>query len=176
MRSPRTFPGGAPFPRAALQVLAAAYVAFVLAVTLLPIQWSSELSRWPDNRHPQLVPVAPVVADVLGGQHRLLSIAQVGGNLLLFLPAGLLLPLVVGWLDRGSRVVLAALGSSAAIELYQLRMPGIRRADVNDVLANTLGAALGWLALRMVERWLAAGGRPTLRRLARPDQAERIPP
>jgi glycopeptide antibiotics resistance protein len=176
MRSPRTFPGGAPFPRAALQVLAAAYVAFVLAVTLLPIQWSSELARWPDNRRAQLVPVAPVVTGVLSDQHRLLSIAQVGGNLLLFLPAGLLLPLVVGWLDRGSRVVLAALGGSVAIELYQLRMPGIRRADVNDVLANTLGAALGWLALRMVDRWLAAGGRPTLRRLARPDQAERIPP
>jgi glycopeptide antibiotics resistance protein len=175
MRSPRTFPGGAPFLRSALQVLTAAYVAFVLAVTLLPIQWSSELARWPDNRRAQLVPVAPVVANISSGPHRLLAIAQVGGNLLLFLPAGFLLPLVVGWLDRGSRVVLAALGSSVAIELYQLRMPGIRRADVDDVLANTLGAALGWLALRMVERWLAAGGRPTLRRLAHPDQPERIP-
>jgi len=176
MRSSRTSPGGAPFPRAALQVLAAAYVALVLAVTLLPIRWSSELARWPDHRRAQLVPVAPVVTDVLSDQHRLLSIAQVGGNLLLYLPAGFLLPLVVGWLNRGSRVVLTALGSSVAIELYQLRMPGIRRADVNDVLANTLGAALGWLALRMVERWLAASGRPTLGRLAHPDQAERMPP
>jgi glycopeptide antibiotics resistance protein len=175
VRSPRTFPGGGPFLPAALQVLTAAYVAFVLAMTLLPIQWSHELARWPDNRYAQLVPFAPVVASILSDQHRLTTIAQVGGNLLLFLPAGFLLPLVVGWLDRGRRVVLAACGSSVAIELYQLRMPGIRRTDVNDVLANTIGAALGWLALRMVERWLAAGGRPTLRRLAHPDHAERTP-
>jgi glycopeptide antibiotics resistance protein len=175
VRSPRTFPGGEPFLPAAFQVLSAAYVAFVLAVTLLPIQWSQELARWPDNRHAQLVPIAPAVADILSDQHRLLTIAQVGGNLLLFLPAGFLLPLVVSWLDRGRRVVLAACGSSVAIELYQLRMPGIRRTDVDDVLANTVGAALGWLALRMVERWLAAGGRPTLHQLAHPDHAERIP-
>ncbi len=161
---------------AALQVLAVAYVAFVLAMTLLPIQWSHELSRWPDHRRAQLVPLAPVVSTILTDQHRLTTIAEVGGNVLLFLPAGCLLPLVARWLDRGGRVVLAACCSSVAIELYQLRMPGIRRADVNDVLANTLGAALGWLALRMVERLLAARGRPTLHQLARPDQVERIAP
>jgi glycopeptide antibiotics resistance protein len=176
MRPPRTFPGGAPLLPAALQVLAAAYVALVLAVTLLPIQWSHELAHWPDNRHTQLVPLAPVVANLASDQHRLLTVAQVGGNLLLFLPLGLLLPLVAGWLDRAGRVLLAACGSSVAIELYQLRMPGIRRSDVNDVLANTIGAALGWLALRMVERRLTASGRPTLHQLAHPDQVERISP
>jgi glycopeptide antibiotics resistance protein len=81
-----------------------------------------------------------------------------------------------GALPAGDPLVLAACCRSVAIELYQLRMPGIRRADVNDVLANTLGAALGWLALRMVERLLAARGRPTLHQLARPDQVERIAP
>jgi glycopeptide antibiotics resistance protein len=160
---------------AALQVLAVAYVAFVLAVTLLPIQWSHELLRWPDNRRAQLVPVAPVVSIMLTDQHRLTTLAQVGGNVLLFLPAGCLLPLVVPWLDRGRRVVLVACCSSVAVELCQLRMPGIRRADVNDVLANALGAALGWVALRMAERWLGATGRPTLHELARPDDVERIP-
>lgn len=175
LRSPRTLPDGEALVPAVLQVVAVAYVAFVLAVTLLPIEWSRELSRWPGNRRAQLVPVAPIVSRLLTDQHPLTTIAEVGGNVLMFLPIGCLLPLVVRWLDGGRRVVLVACCTSVAIELYQLRMPGIRRADVNDVLANTLGAALGWLLLGLVERWRAGTGRPTLRKLARPDHAERIP-
>jgi len=158
-----------------LQVLSVAYVVFFLAVTLLPIEWSHELSRWPGNRRAQLVLVEPVVSAVLSDEHPLTAVAEVGGNVLMFVPFGCLLPLVLGSLDRGRRVVLVACCTSVLIELYQLRMPGIRRADVNDVLANTLGAALGWLALALVERWLARTGRPTLRQLARPDHAKRTP-
>jgi len=155
-----------------LQVLSVAYVAFFLAMTLLPIEWSHELSRWPGNRGAQLVPVEPVASAILV-DHRLTAVAEAGGNVLMFVPFGCLLPLVLGPLDRGRRVALAACCTSVLIELYQLRMPGVRRADVNDVLANTLGAALGWAALGLVERWLARTHRPTLRQLARPDHAKR---
>ena len=43
-------------------------------------------------------------------------------------------------------------GQSVAIELSQVAFPGVRRADVNDVLMNTLGAALGFLAYRLAAR------------------------
>ena len=38
----------------------------------------------------------------------------------------------------------------AAIEWSQVAFPVVRRPDVNDVLMNTLGAALGFLAYRLV--------------------------
>src|SRR4029450_11922118 len=47
------------------------------------------------------------------------------------------------------------------IELAQVAFPGVRRADVNDGLMNTLGAALGFLAWRLVAR------RPAYRGLRR---------
>jgi VanZ family protein len=53
-------------------------------------------------------------------------------------------------------VVLAALTLGAmisfGIELAQVPMSGIHRADVNDVIPNTLGSGLGWLALRLGQR------------------------
>jgi glycopeptide antibiotics resistance protein len=41
---------------------------------------------------------------------------------------------------------------SLAIALSQVAFPGVRRADVNDVLMNTLGTALGFLAWRLAAR------------------------
>ena len=61
--------------------------------------------------------------------------------------------------DRWWRTVGAGFALSAAIELSQVAFPGIRRPDVNDVLMNTLGAALGFLAYRLVAR--ASWSRPT---------------
>lgn len=79
---------------------------------------------------------------------------MLGGNVALFLPLGLLLPL--GW--RGWKVgkaALVGLGASVSIELLQLALSGAGRAfDVQDILANVLGAALGgWLAGRLPWRW-----------------------
>lgn len=67
------------------------------------------------------------------------------GNVLLFLPLGVLLPLVWGRL-RFWQGMLIAIALSASIELLQyLSRPwgGTRSADVNDVILNSLGACLG---------------------------------
>lgn len=79
---------------------------------------------------------------------------MLGGNVALFFPLGLLLPL--GW--RGWKVgkaALVGLGASVSIELLQLALSGAGRAfDVQDILANVLGAALGgWLAGRLPWCW-----------------------
>jgi glycopeptide antibiotics resistance protein len=59
-------------------------------------------------------------------------------------------------MDRWWRTVGAGFALSAAIELTQLAFPGLRRPDVNDVLMNTLGAALGFAAYRLAARLRAA--------------------
>jgi glycopeptide antibiotics resistance protein len=83
-------------------------------------------------------------------------IRQMVGNLLLLLPVGLLGPVALPWLDRWWRVLLAAFSLSLAIELAQLWIPD-RAADVDDLLLNVVGAALGYAILSVVR---LATGRP----------------
>jgi glycopeptide antibiotics resistance protein len=81
---------------------------------------------------------------------------QMVGNLLLLMPVGLLGPVVLPWLDGWRRVLLAAFALSMAIELAQLWIPD-RAADIDDVLLNVLGAALGYAILSVLR---LATGRP----------------
>lgn len=73
------------------------------------------------------------------------------GNILAFVPLGILLPMAVR--SRWSLVLLAitALGLSVAIELGQLAVSvwlgyAYRSTDVDDVILNVLGALVGYVA------------------------------
>jgi glycopeptide antibiotics resistance protein len=76
-------------------------------------------------------------------------IRQMVGNLLLLLPVGLLGPVALPWLDRWWRVLLAAFALCLAIELAQLWIPD-RAFDVDDLLLNVAGGALGYAILTLV--------------------------
>jgi len=74
-------------------------------------------------------------------------------NVLMFVPFGVLVPLI--WRTAGSylRIGLWALAASAAIEATQFVLDvtlGTHRAvDVNDLIANTAGGLLGLVAARL---------------------------
>jgi glycopeptide antibiotics resistance protein len=86
------------------------------------------------------------VAIYLGNLDSPFWVGQMVGNLLLLLPVGLLGPIVLPWMDRWRRVLVASLALSTAIELAQLGIPD-RSADVDDVLLNVAGAILGYAVL-----------------------------
>jgi glycopeptide antibiotics resistance protein len=136
----------------AARAAAALYAAVLAVVTLAPIRWRSDLARYRDNWRPQLVPVWNLVGNLRDGHRFLPTLAGAAGNVALFLPLGFLLPLLAPRLDRAWRTVGVGFALSSAIELSQVAFPGVRRADVNDVLANTLGTALGFLAWRLAAR------------------------
>ena len=76
-------------------------------------------------------------------------------NIIMTVPLGVLLPLLIP--IRGVRqVTMVGLGFSAAIEVVQLCtnvfLSSGDLADVNDLLANTLGAVAGFLFLRRLTR------------------------
>ena len=139
-------------PASVARTAAVLYGAVLAVVTLAPIRWRSDLGRYRDNWRPQLVPVWNLVVNLRDGDRVLATLAGAAGNVALFLPLGFLLPLLAPRLDRLWRTVGAGLALSAAIELSQVAFPGVRRADVNDVLLNTLGTALGFLAYRLAVR------------------------
>jgi glycopeptide antibiotics resistance protein len=128
---------------------ALAYVVVLAVVTLLPVHWTLGLSRAPRNYEPQLVPFGGIRGDFHNSPVE--ALAELVGNVLLFAPFGFLLPLLVPAMRRWGRVLAAGAAVSLAIELYQLAWPGVRKASVNDVWTNALGALLGFATLRLTE-------------------------
>lgn len=121
--------------------------------TILPVPDSATMSCPDGGVRPQLVPFASLAdVHVLTNGLRDPGLFQLVANIALFVPFGML----VRHLVRPRRpiwVVVAALGTSLLIELTQLTgVWGIypcayRIFDVDDLITNTAGAAIGvWLA------------------------------
>ncbi|APS23295.1 membrane protein [Streptomyces sp. Tue 6075] len=72
---------------------------------------------------------------------------QAGGNVLLGVPFGLLLPFLVPRRLRMIRTVLLAAVVMAVVELIQGALVQGRAFDIDDVILNTTGALLGYFVL-----------------------------
>lgn len=75
--------------------------------------------------------------------HRRDLLLNVLGNAALFVPSGIVLPVVFPRLDRLGKVLLAGAGLSLAIELLQLPF-SVRSTDVDDLIQNCAGLILGY--------------------------------
>ncbi|NDI50491.1 VanZ family protein [Goekera deserti] len=117
--------------RTCVRVLLAGAVATVLVMTLVAG------SAWGAGSY-NLVPGTTIAAQ-LASSNGSLALGNLAGNVLVFVPIGLLG--VLGTRCRPGTVVAAGGGLSVAIELSQY-VTG-RSADVDDVLLNTLGTAVG---------------------------------
>ena len=75
------------------------------------------------------------------------------GNIALFLPLGILLPLASARYRSLKRTLFLAVCFSVAIEMVQFFawfIGNTRAADIDDVLLNTMGACLGFLVYRLL--------------------------
>ncbi|MFI5959341.1 VanZ family protein [Cryptosporangium sp. NPDC051539] len=139
------------WPRVLVVVAFCAYGAAVLAATLLPIQLGKPGYpvpwRW-------LVNLSPLI------DAEWYDVVQ---NVVLFVPLGVLLPLVAR-VDSVRRILLAGFLASLTIELLQfvsdLTIRAGHAVDINDLLANVLGAPVGYGLFRGALRL------PALARLA----------
>lgn len=80
---------------------------------------------------------------------------QVGGNVLLGVPFGVLLPVLLPRTWRLLRVMMLTVLVMALVELAQGAMITGRAFDVDDVIMNTTGALIGYLLLgrRLGRAW-----------------------
>ncbi|MDX6313556.1 MAG: hypothetical protein QOF44_3020 [Streptomyces sp.] len=79
------------------------------------------------------------------------ALRQVGGNLLLGVPFGVLLPVVAPKARGVLRVLLTTAVVMLLVELVQGAIVTGRAFDIDDVILNTTGALLGYVVLG---RWL----------------------
>ncbi|WP_106816278.1 VanZ family protein [Microbacterium timonense] len=132
-----------------------AYGVAVGLVLLLPISYSGIVNR-----------IGDALRDGLGIDWFGSGWIEFGANILMFVPLGFLLTLMFRHPWYG---VALAIALSAAAELAQIVIPS-RQPTLRDILANTLGAAVGggvaWLIVlrterRAARRATASGGPPT---------------
>ena len=139
--------------RETMQIVFILYLVVVAAATIVPIQPGAtsgvgSLSFVPGRstlacyRQMKGTPVELVICNM-----------QVLGNVLFFVPMGLLLPLVWPRSFSARAVAGSALFVSVTIEVIQYlqRFMGMQRsADVDDVILNVVGALIGYLLIKIV--------------------------
>jgi glycopeptide antibiotics resistance protein len=134
-------PGFSPV-RHLLGYLFCAYAAMVLLVVFF---WQPGLT----NRLLNLYPFMDIVGAYAGGGSMLSS--QFMLNIAMFLPFGLFLPFVFPTrFNRAYKVRLIALFATLAIEILQYFLG--RAADIDDVIANTLGGIAGFAVYVLLQR------------------------
>ena len=140
-----------------LTVMFVVYLLLVALVTVIPKQ----ISRLRDEHaeHINLVPLGYSFTCFMldEAQHPHVSrfcLRNTLGNIALFLPFGILLPLFSDRFNSMKRIMLLAGALSLSIETIQFfsRFIGSPRAvDIDDVILNTLGACLGLVAYRVAK-------------------------
>ncbi len=154
------------FHREILLLIFVVYLSGLAGATLLP-NHNSRLAAEAAvgiDLHPNLASLTCSSATLPSGSTaQAFCVRNARGNVMLFFPLGILLPLVWRRLRfwRGLQIAIA-LSSSIELVQYLSRTWINRTADVNDVILNVLGAGLG-LALVFLLR-LRRGTRPAVPR------------
>ncbi len=151
------------FRREILLLTVVLYVAGLAAATLTPNRSSRMLAagRGGIELHPDLAALTCSSPNLpTGSSARAFCVRNARGNVMLFFPLGILLPLLWRRLRfwRGIQIAIALSCSIELIQYLSSAWGSYRAADVNDVLLNTLGACLG-LVLMLLLR-LRQGTRP----------------
>jgi glycopeptide antibiotics resistance protein len=120
-------------------------------ITIVPLRATTD-----KETRVNVVPFASVVACLRGRNHGVQHlprrcIGNVVGNVLLFVPFGVLFAAITGQRRSSGVLLLAAALTSASIEGIQYaerNVPIGRTVDIDDVLWNTTGALAGFMMLR----------------------------
>ncbi len=144
------------FHREVLLLIVVLYLSGLAAATLTP-NHSSHLRADTTARvelHPDLESLTCSSANLPRGSNaRFFCVYNAAGNVLLFFPLGILIPLVWRHL-RFRSGILIAIALSSTIELIQYLSSAwgsYRLADINDVILNGLGACLGMLLVSLLQ-------------------------
>ena len=139
-------------------IRAFAIVLFFLyfAVLFYFLFFSEEMGRTYSEReyHYNLIPFHEIKRfihyyEVLGMEAVLLNLL---GNVAAFMPFGFFLPIFSGRCRNILNTILYSFELSVLVELIQL-ITKVGSFDVDDIILNTLGGALGYVVYKIVRSW-----------------------
>ncbi len=150
-----------------------AYLSVVAAMVLGSLPIDARLiadMRTQDLAHNSFVPFA-TIRDLVAAHPLAVVLRQLGANLLLLAPLGILLPALFPRFTTWRSTIGAIFAVSLSIETAQLLMSAVlgfsyKVSDVDDLLLNMIGGVLGWVAFRIFARF---PGHAALRGLRKAD-------
>ncbi|AIM17189.1 antibiotic resistance protein VanZ [Bacillus sp. X1(2014)] len=112
-----------------------------------------------------IIPFKNTIKYITGSNHFNLDIIinNTLGNILIFLPLGLFLPLLFKRFSRVSKVMVTSIVISFSIETIQLVLK-IGQFDIDDVILNTIGSIFGFLLLKILKNVITLPKRGYFRR------------
>lgn len=132
-----------------------AFVGCVLSLLYLTILWYyPDISFHPEYYFLNLRPFVWVTECYAMGVRRMLQ--QLATNIVMFVPYGLLLPIVLKRLRTWWKTGLVALATTVLIETTQYFIG--RSADIDDVIMNLTGGLLGYGLFFLLNRRLKKSG------------------
>lgn len=135
--------------RSTLNFAIAGWLLVVLVLTLPPNPWQESA----DQRAIHAVPFEELFRELDEDDPDLLAVVgEMIANLLLLFPLGVLLPLRWASMARLRNILVAAVLFAVAIEGAQFTLGLGRRSSASDVVLNTAGAGLGFIALTLFRR------------------------
>ena len=100
------------------------------------------------NIQPPRINVIPLV-NILDYDIKREAAINIIGNISMFIPTGIIMPILYKRLDCLWKVLFAGAGLSFVIEMIQLLFPG-SVTDIDDLILNTAGAAIGYGIYKLV--------------------------
>jgi glycopeptide antibiotics resistance protein len=162
-----------PLQRQVLSLVFFVYVLTVMSVTLFPLPIQKRLIEdamtyhwgWGTNN---FIPLKTILNLVLHDPFPMDAVRNISGNIVLFIPLGFLVPLVRRRDTRFGKVVAFGFCASLVVELSQLVISSIigftyRAFDVDDLILNTIGVAVGYLLFSRFQSIVQNRGRSVIR-------------
>lgn len=131
------------------------YIICVLLLTMypVPIAQYKHLRLTPVNFIPLVNTTKEFVENLSSEKNNMVEFAlqNIIGNVILFIPLGFLLPLITNKFHSLKKIIVVAFLFSLFIEFVQFisfHFGIYRTADIDDIILNTLGAVLGFIAIK----------------------------
>jgi glycopeptide antibiotics resistance protein len=143
------------------------YLLYLAQMTIFPLNIGISLDRRvsliPFKTIMQFIPV--LLKNGLmtnsGNPHLNAGAINIIGNVVVFIPVGILIPLISVRVRRFRATAILGFTTSLAIEILQFLFAEGRTMDTDDLILNTLGVAIGW-GIFMAIKFLIRGNKESI--------------
>lgn len=124
------------------------FLLYLTAIYLTVLLMMTIFSREPGSRQGIHLGFLETLGNTVEGH------AYFAENIMLFIPYGVLLPMVFPWFQKGGNCIFSGMMVSILLETVQL-LTGMGYCQLDDVVTNTTGTLIGWMVFAIISKYLS---------------------